>query len=459
MDGEIRSLKMNHFALSKKGFFKVNCPVYSMDLRGVWHGRAHTCGLLGGLFAAVLITFTANAQQNIPLTLAEAEDLALDREPGQVALLERANALTEQSVAAGRLPDPKLKIGLANFPIESGGFTTEGMTQGQLGYRQSFPAGKTLEVSTRQFQSLALEMTENADGRNRDVLTAVRDAWLETYYWTRSGIIVTESRPFFSDLVTITRSLYAVGRKDQQDVLHADLELSRLDDRLIEINRQHSRARAEMRQWVGTQANRPLAMKLPQWEQMPALEVLQDNLLAHPALKAAAARIDARQAGVDLANERYKPGWALDLGYGYRNGSLSNGEPRSDFVSMSVTVDLPLFRKNRQDRTLAAALSERRAADESREELLRRLSSRLDAEYALWQDLSRRIDLYDRLILNQAEDKAQASLSAYQSEAGDFADVMRGYIDDLNTRLAYIRLQVERVQSYAVLANLGGLPR
>ena len=411
------------------------------------------------LLATVMIVFGAHAQQHVPLTLAEAEDRALDREPGQAALLARADALAEQSVAVGRLPDPKLRIGMLNYPIQSGGFTTEGMTQAVLGYRQSFPGGKTREANTRQFQSLALEMTESADGRGRDVLTAVRDAWLETYFWTRSNAIVTESRPFFSDLVTITRSMYAVGRKDQQDVLLADLELSRLDDRLIEINRQHARAQATLSQWVGAEATRPLANKLPQWEQLPPLEKLHENLRVHPVLKAADARIDSRQAGVDMAKGRFKPGWALDLGYGYRSGSLPDGTPRSDFVSVAVTVDLPFFRKNRQDRTLSAALSERRAADESHEEILRGFSSRLDAEYARWQDLARRIDLYDRLILNQAEDQAQASLSAYQSETGDFADVMRGYIDDLNTRLDYIRLQVERVQSYAVLANLGGIPR
>jgi hypothetical protein len=50
-------------------------------------------------------------------------------------------------------------------------------------------------------------------------------------------------------------------------------------------------------------------------------------------------------------------------------------------------------------------------------------------------------------------------LLAYQSDAGDFADVMRGYIDDLDTRLELVRLQVERAQTYAVLANLGGMPR
>jgi hypothetical protein len=50
-------------------------------------------------------------------------------------------------------------------------------------------------------------------------------------------------------------------------------------------------------------------------------------------------------------------------------------------------------------------------------------------------------------------------LLAYQSDAGDFSDVMRGRLDELNTRLEHIRLQVERAKSYAVLANLGGLER
>ncbi len=422
-------------------------------------GRAVRTFWLSALMVVLLFASPSQAQQAVPLTLMEAEDRALDQEPGQAAFEARAESLEEQSVAAGQLPDPTLRMGLANFPIESGGFSTEGMTQGQLGIRQSFPPGKTRAVSTRQFQSLAAEMSENADARGRDVLTSVRTAWLETYYWDQAHSIVSESRPFFVDLVTVTRSLYAVGSKDQQDVLRADLELSRLDDRLIDINRQRARARAALSEWVGDASSRPIAEKLPAWEQVPALEVLHSELLMHPALRAADALVDARGAAIDLAKERYKPGWALDLGYGYRDGSLPNGNPRSDFVSLSVTVDLPLFRKNRQDRGLAAALSERRAANESKDALLRRLSSQLDSEYARWTDLSRRIDLYERLILNQAKEQANAALAAYQSEAGDFSDVMRGYVDDLNTRLDHVRLQIDQAQSYAVLANLGGIPR
>jgi outer membrane protein TolC len=174
-------------------------------------------------------------------------------------------------------------------------------------------------------------------------------------------------------------------------------------------------------------------------------------------MSAADANIAASDAGVELAEEQKKPGWALDLGYGYREGYLASGEPRSDFVSLSVTMDLPFFGKNRQDRTLAAALRDRSASQYEKTELLRRLTSQLDSEYARWQDLTRRVALFESEILELSDSQAQAALLAYQSDAGDFADVMRGYIDDLNTRLDHVRLKVERGQSYAALANLGGL--
>jgi outer membrane protein TolC len=427
------------------------------------YSGARDCSLPGRFslawLALVLIISGAAAGQSIPLTLAEAERLALEFEPGQAALIARAEALDAESVAAGQLPDPTMRIGLANYPLESGGFSTEGMTQAQLGFRQAFPPGNTREASTRRFQSLALEMRESADGRSRDVLAAVRQAWLETYYWQQAYAIVDRSRPYFEDLVAVTRDMYSVGRKNQQDLLRAELELSRIEDRLIDINNNHARAVASLSEWLGGAANRPIAEKLPGWHQVPTLEVLHGNLLEHPVVRAADARIETGQASVDLAEEQMKPGWAMDLGYGYRDGLLPDGRPRSDFISLSVTMDMPFFRKNRQDRKLAAALSGRRAVTASKEELLRRLNSRLDAEYVQWGELSRRIDLYEKQILKLTGDNALASLVAYQSDTADFADVMRAYIDDLNSNLDYTRLQVERAKSYATLANLGGISR
>lgn len=411
------------------------------------------------ILASSLLALAAHAQQSMPLSLAEAERLALEQEPGRAALLERAAALDEHAAVAGELPDPTMRIGLVNYPISSGGFSTEGMTQAQLGYRQRFPSGKSREFNTQQFAAQALHMTASANTRTRDVTTRVRTTWLETYYWQHARDIVARSRPFFADLATISRSLYSVGRKTQHDVLRAELELSRLDDRLIRIDQRHKQSIAALSEWLGADARRPVEATLPAWQPVPAAALLHENLQSHPAVLAAAAGVDAGDAAVNLAEARKKPGWALDLGYGYREGYLANGDPRSDMVSVSVTMDLPFFRKESHNRALAAALRERSAAEYEKLTLVRHLSSQLDVEYANWQDMSRRVALYESQILSLSKDQAQAALLAYQSDAGDFSDVMRSYIDDLNTRLDYLRLQVERDQSHAALANLGGLSR
>ncbi len=294
-------------------------------------------------------------------------------------------------------------------------------------------------------------------GYGRNVRTATQKAWLEIYFLDRAHALITESRPFFADLAEITRSLYAVGRKTQQDVLHAELELSRLDDRLIDIERRRARARSSLAEWIGEAAYRPLAAKFPSWDRLPAIADLQQGLALHPTLLAAEAQVDASGADVRIADQRSKPRWALDVGYGYREGNLPSGAPRSDLVTVGVTVDLPFFRKKSVDSTLSAALQERTASKSSKLRLERELGRQLEAEHAQWQDLTRRLALYDAQILNLSRDQAEAALLAYQSDAGDFANVMRAYIGYLNTRIDHIRLSIDRAQSYAVLANLAGL--
>ncbi len=414
-------------------------------------------GLRWALAVSAFVPLAMPAQAQGPLTLAEAERLALTEEPGREIFLARSAALAERSIAAGQLMDPKARVGLLNFPIESGGFSTEGMTQVQLGIRQEFPRGNSRALRTERLLAEAAEQTARAELRSRDVLTAVRQAWLDAYYWTQAAALVGESRPLFDDLAAITQSLYAVGRRDQQDVLRADLELSRLDDRLLQIETQRLAAQGALQEWIGLAARRPVSAALPNWPTPPEFSALEAALAEHPDLTAAAARVTTQEHAIELAEAQFKPGWMLDFGYGYREGNLPSGEPRSDFISLMVSVDVPLFRRNRQSRDLEAALQERRAAEASQSELTRRLTSQLQREYDRWKMLSQRIALYDDTILVQADDRARAALLAYQSESGDFSDVLRGYIDQLNARLEHVRLQVERARSFAVLAHLGGI--
>lgn len=419
-------------------------------------GCAYRAVLLAFLLGIVGVS-SAQALADVPLTLAEAEDLALAAEPGQLALEAQAAALDERAISARELPEPTLRVGLNNFPLESGGFSTEGMTQIGIGYRQAFPRGSTRSLSFDKFGLMSDQMSENAAARARNVRSATQKTWLELYFLDRADALIREARPFFFDLAEITRSLYAVGRKNQQDVLRAELELSRLDDRLIDIERRRAQTRAALAEWIGDDAQRPIAGNFPNWSTLPALADLEAGLMRHPALLAADAAVAASEAGVKIADQGFKPTWALDVGYAYRDGNLPNGDPRSDMVTVGVTVGLPFFNKTSLDSTLSAALQDRTAARSSRLRLERELKRQLESEYAQWRELSRRLALYDSQILRQSREQANASLLAYQSDTSDFADVMLAYIGYLNTRIDHLRLRIDRAQSYAMLVNLGGL--
>jgi len=180
-------------------------PEYQNVRRGLFNAMITTVWL--AMVATTLFAWPVHAQHNIPLTLAEAEDKALLAEPGQQAMQARALALQDRGVAAGELPDPMLRVGLNNFPVQSGGFTTDGMTSAAVGVRQAFPSGQTRVINTRRFDSLATEMNRNAAARGRNVLTAARQSWLDLYYWERAHALVSESRPFFDDLAIISNRM------------------------------------------------------------------------------------------------------------------------------------------------------------------------------------------------------------------------------------------------------------
>lgn len=407
------------------------------------------------LLAACLAAAIA-AVGSEPLTLAEAARRAQEGEPGRLALLEQAAAFEELATAAAQLPDPQLRLGAANLPLEAGGFRTEGMSQAMLGVRQPLPPRAERKAARSVQLAHAEQRRAQADARRRQVLLAVRKAWLDASEEAQSRALLADSQALFANLVAVTRSLYAVGGKNQQDVLNAELQLGRLQTRLLAASEREHAARATLERWIGSDASRPLAA-FATWPRPPSLDLLRTNLAEHPALRAAGARVAAGDAEVAAARARFRPHWTVDAAYGYRDGGLPDGSPRSDFFSVTATVSAPLFADKRQRPALRAAEARRRGATADQQALRARLLADLAREHRRWQDLDRRLEHLD-VVLVQAGANAAATLAAYRSRTANFADVMHSHIDQLEVRLAHIQAGLERRRSHAELAYLGGFP-
>ncbi len=394
-----------------------------------------------------------------PLSMAEAERLALAQDPEIRRLETEGAAFEEQAVADGQLPDPRLRLSAMNLPTDSFSLSQEAMTQLQVGIEQRFPPGRTLRLRQQKTRTLGAVQKALAEKRRREVRREVRRAWLDLYEALGAEAIVRSNRRLFAQLVRITQSYYAAGRQNQQDVIRAQLELSRLEDRLTHLRTAIETARARLARWVGEEAaRRPLPSALPELPEPGALERIRTALENHPLIRAQKARIAESQTQVAIAREQYKPGWMISLGYGLRSGENPDGGKRADFLTAMVTVDLPIFREKRQDKRLAASQRRLEAARLALDDLLLELQRMLEAEYARFQRFKERKALFEKRLLPEAEQNTIASLNAYQSEVTDFTTLIRARITELDLRIQALEVAVAMEKAKAGLLYLTGEP-
>jgi len=390
----------------------------------------------------ILVTWLAAAPlaSSEPLTLDEAWRLAAGRDAGRESLEDQAVAMREMAVSSGSLPDPEARVGAVNLPVDSFSLDGQDMTMLEVGIMQRFPAGETRSLSRARYESRALGMDAEAVDRAREVRLGVERSWRELDYLEElAGLLDREDR-WLEALVAGSGAAYAAGEGGQLDLLDARLMRLEIEERRIDLQRDREAAEAELARWIGDAAygeRRPAPPPTP----VGPLASLLAELGANPRIEALDRAREAAERDVDLAGERYKPSFGLDVAYGFRQGRSMSGGNRPDMLTAMLTFDVPLFTGNRQDREAAAARAQVRALDSKRLDALRGLEAQLRAAHARAGRLGDIVSLYESEIARLADVSVDAALAAYRSSAGSLADVVatQRRVIDINDRLARAR--------------------
>ena len=123
---------------------------------------------------------------------------------------------------------------------------------------------------------------------------------------------------------------------------------------------------------------------------------------------------------------------------------------------MLFKVSLPLFTDKRQDKILQARKNEEQAMRFNRSDRLRELTRQIDVEYANLNRLKRRLDLYEKRAMIEAEQTQDATFSAYQNDLTDFETLVRSRVLALNTQLDMLDIQSKYFKSHINLLYLSG---
>jgi outer membrane protein TolC len=393
------------------------------------------------------------------LSLDQAVSAALEHDPWLRGNQLKQGALEASSIAAQSLPDPLLSFGLLNVPMDGFALDQEPMTQIRLGLAQTFPRGDSQAIRARQLRQLAGQHPLLAQDRKAKVELRVSLLWLQAYRAEQSIRLIEQDRALFEQLAAIVQASYssAQGKTRQQDVVRAQLELSRLDDRLSLLHQEGDMAVANLMEWLVVEPHagykktivadtlpslRPLPKELSELSSAGDRQQLLGILTLHPAILAIEQRIQASISGVHLAEQKYQAQWGLKGSYAYRANDQS-GATRADFFSLGLSVDLPLFTANRQDQDVAASRMQAESMKTDKLLLMRKMMAQLEGLYAQYQGLSIRLKLYNDSILPQMHEQAEAALTAYTNDDGSFAEVMRARISELNGRIEHITLSTE----------------
>lgn len=410
-----------------------------------------------GLLTVGLLSISATgALAAADLTIEEAGRLGLKNDYTLQAIQARSLSMSELSRSAESFPDPKLKIGLANLPTDTFNFGQEPMTQAVIGVQQMFPRGQTRTLKSARINASIARSNAEAEDRKQKVLFTVRQEYTQIYLHRERQNILEQSIGVFSDLADITRDYYANGRAHQQEVVQAQLELSKVKERLARIRQQEEEARARLAERIGADAYRDLAPQWPATAEPMTVDASIQNLANHPRIRAWQHEISKSRTTEDIARQAYKPGFAVDLAYGGRSGQNVDGSNRSDFLSVFVSMDIPLFTKNRQDRVLASNIAETSATEFARDDVYRSMQAQIEEHAATLKHEQERLALYREYLLPQAEFNAETAFQDYQDAVGDLTTLMRARIGEYEIKLNYASLRADEIITRARLLYLQG---
>ncbi|KVR30577.1 transporter [Burkholderia ubonensis] len=414
--------------------------IFGTPLRRRVPCRVHT------LVAALLVAGAAHAQQ-APFTLDAALQAATDRSSSMQAAQASVRASSEAAVKAGQLPDPMLKAGIDNLPVNGPQRFTIGqdfMTMRRIGIEQEWVSGEKRRLRS----ALANEMVGRERAGYLAQLANVRQqtaaAWLNAVYAKQALALQQALLDHMRHELAATNASYRGAKASAADVVQAQAMLAQTRDQVLKAQQAYQTALIGLSRWTAV----PVAEVSGE---PPAPESFVSSLppdelrLSQPTLVAAADNIAVAEADTAVANSERSPNWTWEVAYLQRGGAYSN------MVSVGVTIPLPLNRKNRQNRDVAEKAELAAKARLMYEDALRQVQADIRAQSAILASGRERIANLGRSLLPAADQRVQLANAAYRAGSGSLADTFATRRAQLEAQLQVLDLKREVSLTWAQL--------
>ncbi|EMB4321757.1 TolC family protein [Pluralibacter gergoviae] len=410
--------------------------------------RIRTLSLwLGG---ALLGFFHVSAQAEA-WTLTQALTAARHYSAELSASRNEASALDAMADSARQLPDPKLKFGIENVPVQGNNdrrFTREGMTMQRVGIMQRYVSG---EKRDRKAQTL-IAQSRSVEAQSQTLLANLQrdtaQAWLDL---ALSQQALASARALVAETERQQRAQRAsvgAGSSSPDSVLALKMTLLGMRDSVTLAGRDVRLAQARLLQLTGKNVT-AVSGPLPPWQRLPADEnALLAGVAQHPEVVAAVREAGAAKSRSAESAIAAIPDVEVELYYARR------GDDYDDMAGVMFTVDLPLFQAKRQDKDHAADVSRTLQANDKLAQVERAHAAQLSALIADYQ-AAQAIWLRQRDEVLPLQRQRVSLLNAqYRSGQSDLSALLAARRDLLTATLATLNAEKTVAKSWAAIRYL-----
>ena len=318
--------------------------------------------LLFGLGLILCKPLRAQAPISAPQPLLELIEEGLVQNKEIQSLEAKVQSLEEEVSFAGSLEDLRLGFGVLNLPTDSWEFDEEPMTQKTVFLAQKFPWFGKLSLRSQRQALMASEQQAFLEAKKSELARKIAIAYYELGFVVTNHGINERLTDMVTQLLKVAETRYASGEGLQQDVLQAQVELSKLIDEKIVLEKRRRTLRDQINELLNREqfmSIKPLMdLEYPEVQlDSQALKDLKEKSLAHnPWLRLRQAKVAQSEVEIKLAKKEYWPDMDFKVAYGQRDEDFT-GRDLPDFFSATVTLNLPVWAKSRQNKKQTGRMS------------------------------------------------------------------------------------------------------
>lgn len=393
---------------------------------------------------------------NVPASpLADLVKEAEQNNPEIAAALHGWRAATHIPKQASALPETEVSVQqfAVGSPRPFAGFSNSNFAYIGFGASQDLPWPGKRGLRGKVAELEANSMREDSEAVRRRVIEGLKIAYFRLAYIQQTMTVLQQSDRTLGEIQQIAESHYRLGQGNQQDVLRAQLQHTKILQEVVHHQQEEGELEAQLKQTLNRSQTSPDIVAEPL---SPTFLLYSDTLLLqlaqekNPDIRARQQLVRRSDAQVELAHKDFRPDFMASYMWQH------TADQYRDYYMATFGIRLP--NRGRQKAELAEAEENRLRTQQEVQAEIQQVLSQIKQQYVLVRSSEERLNIYKGGLIPQADATFRAGLAAYQSNRQDFETLLGNFLDVLNLELDYRQELAEHESTLARLERLTGVP-